>query len=234
MTTPDVTVVSSLYRTGQSVAELIQRVSIAMDFADLSWSMVLVDDACPDHSNLSVESHPSVEVLVLEQNVGQHAATSIGIASARGRYIVVIDSDLQDRPEDIPTLIDETQLSGGITAAGRRGQYSSFAQMVTGRAFRWIRWVVSRGSIPSDAGMFLAAPNQILKEIAAFGDQRGHLLSRASALRVPIVTVPVQRELRPKGQSSYTGLQRLQMGLEALTTAAFAGWQGRRPEERNQ
>ena len=228
--TVDVTVVSPLYRTATFARQLVDRLEWTFTQAGLSWSGVFVDDACPDASWRAVE-HDAVEIIRLSQNRGQHGATTVGVAAATGSVIVVMDSDLQDRPEDIPALL-AAMGDGHLVAAGRRGAYESIAARVAGGAFRAVRWLRTGGAIPIDAGMFVGGPADIMKRVAVCGDPGRHFLSGAGDCGIRIVTVPLTRDRRPSGRGSHSTRQRWRMAMDALAAAPRDGRRNGASDER--
>src|SRR6202035_3849096 len=73
----------------------------------LDYEIVFVDDGSTDRSADKIEAAPNVRVLRFEKNAGQSAALYAGLRAARGQTIVMIDSDLQNDPADIPRLLQE-------------------------------------------------------------------------------------------------------------------------------
>src|SRR5438552_17844373 len=73
-----------------------------------SYELILVDDRCPRDSWSSIvrlaKADSSVIGMRVSRNFGQHAAIQAGLTRVRGKWIVVMDCDLQDRPEEVPRL----------------------------------------------------------------------------------------------------------------------------------
>ena len=88
-----------------------------------AYEIVLVDDRAGDGSWPEIESlaaeDASVRGVLLSRNFGQHAAITAGLGRARGEWVVVMDCDLQDPPEDIPRLYAKA-LEGNDIVFGRR------------------------------------------------------------------------------------------------------------------
>src|SRR5690348_6690427 len=106
-------IISPVYNTGITAVEMVQRLFTALrDTAD-DYEIILIDDGSRDDSwNLIAalaKEHSSVKAVKFSRNFGQHAAITAGLARASGEWMVVMDSDLQDLPESIPTLYNETK-----------------------------------------------------------------------------------------------------------------------------
>lgn len=224
-----VTVVAPLYRTRACVPELLDRLG-AVSSALGDTRVVLVDDACPERSYEAALAHqvPSLTVDVYrhERNHGQHAAVMTGLRHSTGDVVVVMDGDLQDAPEDVPTLVGRCLATGGTAAvaAGRSGGYESAGRMRSGRCFRRAMAAVTRGRIAPDAGMFVALPAGARDRIMALGDPRAHLLAALGRAGVPVRSVPLERHERPTGTSGHTSRDRLRIASRALLVASPLGW----------
>ena len=103
--------------------------------------IIFVDDASPDDSALVLitlaRTDPTVVVLSLPRNAGQHRAVLRGLALARGD-VVVMDADLQDAPEAIPSLLDKMDEGFAAVFAGRRGNFTPWPRHLTSRAFKYV------------------------------------------------------------------------------------------------
>jgi dolichol-phosphate mannosyltransferase len=214
---PRISVVSALYRTAGTAAELVARLRRALDRIGLPWEIVLIDDACPQNSSEQVVgSDERLRIYRLSRNVGQLSALLIGLELARGATIVVLDSDLQDDPADIERLVKVLDSGCDVGVAGRRGRYTSVLRRFTGIAFRRIRSVLALGRIPPDAGLFFAARSTAIDRLLALNDPGVHPLSGLAIGRVTTVSVPIQRAARRSGRSSYSVVRRIQVATVAL------------------
>ena len=108
MSNVEISVVIPVFKCAECLRHLQERLDSALAQIPGEHEIILVDDRSPDESwdilrELAAEDD-SVRLIRLSRNFGQHAAITAGIESARGRWIVVMDCDLQDPPEEIPRL----------------------------------------------------------------------------------------------------------------------------------
>lgn len=228
---PAVSVVVPLYRTGDALPELGRRLAAALDDAGLSFELILVDDACPAGSGRAAVALAGVDrrvrVVMLEANVGQHAAVLAGVAEARGSWIVAMDGDLQDPPEAVPLLVEAGRETGvPVVFAGRRGRYESRARLLTSRLYK--RTLSLLAGVPVDGGMFLALERPVAAQILAMdGPRRPSVVAMIGCAGVPMLSLPVERSPRGGGRSSYSPWGRLRLGWRAV--AWVVSWKvGRR------
>jgi polyisoprenyl-phosphate glycosyltransferase len=219
---PDVSVVLPLYRTAAVFDELCERLEAVFLAERLSFELVCVDDACPADSGERLrrraDADPRVVPVFHESNQGQRKSTRRGLGLAQGMVVIVMDADLQDRPEDIPLLLAALG-RGDVDAvfAGRRGSYQSESRMAASRLFKTIlHWVAG---VPADAGSFVALSRKMVDALLAVPAEEPYLLALVGATGLPVRSVPVQRSLRPVGQSAYSEWARLSFAWGSLSTA---------------
>ena len=213
-------VVVPVHRNARTLAELVTRLAAALD--GRAWQVLLVVDASPDDSadvaaGLAAADR-RVQVEVLERNVGQHRALALGLAACSGATAwVCLDADLQDPPEAVPALLDRLAV-GDVAAvfAGRRGTYEGRLRLLTGRAHRAL--LARLTGLPPDAGAFLALGPRARQ--AVLDAQAPSLVAAIGAARLPVTSVPVRRDAREEGTSSWTARARLRQSLRTLAWAA--------------
>jgi polyisoprenyl-phosphate glycosyltransferase len=218
-----VSVVVPVYGNADTLRPLAERLAAALE--GRTWRLRLVVDASPDGSDAVagalVADDPRVVATFLTVNVGQHAALAEGLAAEPDADAwVCLDADLQDPPEAVPLLLDRLAAGDvGAVFAGRRGRYESAARRMTGSAHRWMAARIT--GLPPDAGAFLAmgpAVRDAVLTAVADEDAPSVVLGVARA-RVPVTSVPVERDRRPVGSSAWTGRARLRQSARSLTWA---------------
>lgn len=105
---PVISVISPIYGCSGCLEELVDQLDQVLSGMHLSFEVILIDDASPDDSWSRITElatiHPWLRGLRMARNFGQHSAISAGIEHARGKWVVVMDCDLQDPPTAIPEL----------------------------------------------------------------------------------------------------------------------------------
>ena len=97
-------IVSTLYNSPNEVPELIDRcVKVGKEFAGDDFEIILIDDACPQHSADVAEEHgrgiSQLRVVRLARNFGQHHALMEGFRQSTGEFVFALDGDLEEEPE---------------------------------------------------------------------------------------------------------------------------------------
>ena len=110
-TATGVSVVVPVYRSAQTLPQLVERLQTVLSGLSRPWEVVFVNDASPDDSGEVLESlrkdHANLTIITLSANCGQHRAIFHGIREARHATIITLDDDLQTPPEEIPRFLDK-------------------------------------------------------------------------------------------------------------------------------
>jgi glycosyltransferase involved in cell wall biosynthesis len=234
----DVSVVVPVHGNAATVEPLRDRLAAALAPVAREFEVLFVDDACPNGSlevlRRMASEDPRVGVLALERNVGQNRAVLAGLAASRGARVVVLDADLQDPPEAVPSLL--ARLEGGVHAAfaARRGRYQSPLRHATGRAYKGVLHILSRRRIPVDAGLFVAMTRTLVdRVVAGVGDESDpHVLVLVARTGLPTTAIPVPRAPRAEGESAYTESMRWRSAWGGVRAALGFGRRGGAPEVR--
>jgi glycosyltransferase involved in cell wall biosynthesis len=222
----DLSLVVPVYRNRETLRELRDRVQRVCQQNGWSHELVFVDDACPDGSfevlQRLVQEVPQTTVLQLRRNVGQHAAVLAGLAHCRGRWVVIMDADLQDPPEAIPRLLQAAQAETTAVFAGRRGRYESSLRLWSSRIFKWLLHLAC--GVPADAGIFVALRSELVQELVRLRTRRPSIVAMIGCTSRNMISVPVERSRRPRGSSAYSSWGRWKSALRALLCVFEHSW----------
>ena len=108
-----ISIISPIYKGEKMLDELVRRIEAATQQVTEDYEIVLVNDCSPDDSWTKMQEICSrdkhVKGINLSRNFGQHYAITAGLKESCGQWVVVMDCDLQDRPEEIPNLYRKAQ-----------------------------------------------------------------------------------------------------------------------------
>jgi dolichol-phosphate mannosyltransferase len=134
-----ISVVSPVYRAENIVAELVRRLIVELSKITNDFEIILVEDCGPDYSWLKIveetKKDQRVKGIKLSRNFGQHHAITAGLDASSGDWIIVMDCDLQDRPEEAPRLYNEAQKGFDIVFARRAERQDRFIKTFTSKMF---------------------------------------------------------------------------------------------------
>ena len=131
---PHISVVSPVYRGEKMVHELVSRIQANVSKITDDYDIILVNDASPDLSWEMIlkecQNDKRVKGINLSRNFGQHKAILAGLDYAKGRWVIVMDCDLQDRPEEIPALYQKAQEGYDIVQGERGNRKDGFLKKI--------------------------------------------------------------------------------------------------------
>lgn len=203
-----ISVVIPEYRGEKMVQELVERLQKNLGIISENYEIILVNDASPDNTWQEIEKvckfDNRVKGLNLSRNFGQHYAISAGLQYARGEWVVVMDCDLQDRPEEIPNLYKKAQEGWYIVQTRRiKKQFGFFKKMssvIYHKVFNWMSGMNTDSSI----GNFGIYNKKVIDEYNKIGEVARSFNSLIRHLGFKKIEIDVQHAARGEGKSSYT------------------------------
>jgi undecaprenyl-phosphate 4-deoxy-4-formamido-L-arabinose transferase len=135
---PQVSVVIPVFNEEQNLEELVRRCLKACADTGESFEIVLVDDGSSDASPQIIaaaaeQNAGKIVGVLLNRNYGQHAAVMAGFAECRGEIVVTLDADLQNPPEEIPTLVRTMRRGFDVVGTIRTPRHDPFFRRVASR-----------------------------------------------------------------------------------------------------
>ena len=126
-----VSVVIPVFNEQGNLDELIRRCLTTCDTLELPYELILIDDGSRDRSvemiTAAAEAHRGKVIgVLLNRNYGQHAAVMAGFAQARGGFVVTLDADLQNPPEEIIHIVAKMREGYDVVGTVRQNRQDSF------------------------------------------------------------------------------------------------------------
>lgn len=227
---PRISVVLPVYRNRPHLAELYRRLTDVLGPDTGGHELVFVDDCGGDGSVEWLRECRARDdrVIVVEtaQNAGQHRAVLAGLARTSGAIVAVMDADLQDRPEDLPRLIQALGAHEGVVFARRIARHQSAGRHFTGRLFKRLLRRIAASRIPVGTGMFFVASRPVVDAAVQQSSGSRYVPLLLDQTGATLTAVDVSKELRRDNPSSYSAGRRLTLALGALRQALE--WRRRR------
>lgn len=217
MSTPLISVVIPVYKSAESLEELAQRLATALSAVTADFEVILVNDGSPDNSwdiisKLSKSDDRFIGIR-LSRNFGQHPAITAGLTYSTGEWVVVMDCDLQDRPEEIPKLFAKAQEGFEQVVATRNERQDSWLKRTTSHLYvRVLSYLSGRTINPSvgNFGIYHRCVVNVITSLKEQGRTFGLLALWAGFRRTEL---EVEHVARPYGESSYSFRDLLKLGV---------------------
>jgi nucleoside-diphosphate-sugar epimerase len=222
--TISLSVVAPVYKNADFLGELASRVRSAVD---CSYELILVNDASPDGASAVISAlarqDSAIRGVYLHSNVGQQQAVLAGLRRSRGDWVIVLDADLQDPPEAIPTLLAIGRVGYEAVFGARRRKYQSLGRMLTSRLYKIVQCAIC--GVPLDAGMYLALSRKGVDRVLNLAGSDGlSLVGMIGLSGLKSTSVAVARAKRATGRSAYSHSRRFAVGVQYLARAATWRW----------
>lgn len=166
--------VAPVFNEEANVAELARRLGESLSKVSEDYQIVLVDDGSRDGTWAAIraacEADPKLTGLRFSRNFGQHAAITAGIDAADGDWVVVLDGDLQDRPEVIPDLYAKAQEGFDVVFVQRDGRPESKLYMAAQKVFYWTLQSLTNTNYDSSQGNFSIIARKVADDYRRFAE----------------------------------------------------------------
>ena len=213
--TPEISLVVPCFNEEGNIRPLVKAIHDVADPLGISFEVVITDDCSTDKSWEILKELAAVDPTVRPQrfkfNCGESAASWAGMQSARGKYLVTIDADLQNDPKDLPAFLEALKKADCVcgTRVESRGEGDKFIRIASSRIANWVRNKLSGENI-SDAGCtYRAFKRECIANIKMFKGAHRFLPTLIKMEGFTVTEIPVRNNPRFAGQSHYGVWNRL-------------------------
>jgi glycosyltransferase involved in cell wall biosynthesis len=216
-----ISVVAPVFNEDALIDEFYARVCTALD--GLPFELVLVDDGSTDGSPVKLETlatnDPRVRVVYLSRNFGHQTALTAGLDHARGDAVVMLDADLQDPPELIPTMLDHWRAGCDVVYAVReQREGESRFKLSTARWFYRLFDKLAQVELQHNSGDFRLLDRRPLDALLAMRERNRFLRGMTVWVGYTQAAVPYHRDPRYAGETKYTIPKMLRFSLDAISS----------------
>ncbi len=207
MKPPYISVVIPVYGCCCCLRELCVRLASTLSTISDSYEIILVNDASPDDSWVEINKLAREDVRVrginLSRNFGQHNAITAGLDYARGDWVVVMDCDLQHRPEEIPKLYHKAQEDYDLVVGMRAQRQDGFFKALGSRLFYRVFAYCTGFGIDHRLSNFGIYSRKVIRSITSLREQSRSFGLLALWVGFRRIEVDIEHASRPYGESSY-------------------------------
>jgi glycosyltransferase involved in cell wall biosynthesis len=197
------------------------------------YELIFVDDGSTDGSarvlaELRNRDRSRIKVIRFRRNYGKSAALSVGFAEATGEVVVTMDSDLQDDPAEIPSLMNEIRKGYDLVSGWKKKRRDPITKTIPSRFFNLVTRLMT-GIRLHDFNCGLKAYRlEVVKEIRVYGELHRYIPVLAHWMGFKIGEIPVTHHRRKYGKTKF-GIGRFWKGFLDLLTVLFTTRYLRRP-----
>lgn len=202
-----ISVVIPVYKAENTLDELVDRLEQTLPAIDPAYEIILINDRSPDSSWQVIErigSHKKfVKGIHLSRNFGQHKAISAGLDNCKGEWIVVMDCDLQDQPEEIVRLYSKAQEGYEAVFASRHNRQDSFIKKLFSKIFYSLLSYLTGTRQDESLASFGIYSSKFIDVIRGMRESIRYFPTMVQWVGFTTYKLPVEHHERKAGKSGY-------------------------------
>jgi len=225
MSIPKISVVSPVYQAEDCIEMLVAKIRGALEPLGLSFEIILVDDGSHDLSWSKItklcQSDESIRAFALSRNFGQHHAITAGLDQARGEWVIVMDCDLQDRPEEIPQLYKKAVSENfDMVLALRSNRRDSFVKKLWSKSFYFVLSYLSGQKLNSEIANFGIYHRKVVDAVNSMRESIRYFPVLAQWVGFKKAYLEVNHAARTSGASNYNFKRSLNLALNVILASS--------------
>ncbi|MGA9853592.1 MAG: glycosyltransferase [Gammaproteobacteria bacterium] len=217
---PHISVVIPVYKAEECLRELYRRLVAALGDITQDFEIIMVEDCGGDRSwELICElsrKDPRVRGFRFSRNFGQHYGITAGLDNTHGEWVVVMDCDLQDQPEEIPRLYKKAQEGFDVVLALRVERKDSLFKRVSSYLFFKLFRYLSGLDYNGDAGNFRIISRKVAECYRKMRENLRLFGGLVTWMGFPTTVIVVEHAERATGKSSYTFRKLLHLAVDSV------------------
>jgi len=221
---PELSIIIPLYDEEESLPELYDNLTSVLKKFNRSHEIIFIDDGSTDRSFRILEElfqkDENVSVFQFRKNYGKSTALSCGFEQARGKYVITMDADLQDDPDEIPGLINKMEEGYDLISGWKKKRYDPFIKRVTSKFYNLITSFFSGIRLHDFNCGIKAYRNEVVKSVQIYGQLHRFIPVLAHWQGFMVGEKVVKHQARKYGKTKF-GASRFTAGLFDLFTVIF-------------
>lgn len=218
--TPLISVVSPVYQAEKMVSQLVYRLKTVLPGISENYEIILVEDGGPDNSWEEIlkqtRQDNRIKGIKLSRNFGQHYAITAGLDVCRGEWVVIMDCDLQDQPEEIPRLYQKALEGYQVVQAQRQNRQDNFFKKAASVLFYRILSYLTGSVQDSTIANFGIYQANVVKAICSLRESIRYFPSMVQWVGFKTTTLAVTHAGRPQGKTSYSYKRLFNLALDIM------------------
>jgi len=215
-----ISVVSPVYKAEKILDELVIRLTQCLSKLTEDYEIILVDDACPQNSWKKIEKlageNPRITGIKLSRNFGQHHAITCGLDQCSGDWIVVMDCDLQDQPEEIERLYQKASEGYDIVLAKRKDRKDQFLKRSYSKIFYRTLGYLTGSEQDESIANFGIYSRKVIAEIVKMKESIRYFPTMVKWVGFNSAKIDVEHSERHIGKSSYNFKKMFNLALDII------------------
>jgi glycosyltransferase involved in cell wall biosynthesis len=216
----EVSVVAPIFNEEQTISEFVKQVTNSLKQLTDEFEIILVDDGSSDNSweevKKEAQNNRKVKGLKLSRNFGHHYAISAGLHKSNANWTVVMDSDLQDRPDVIKDLYSKAKEGYEVVFVSRTNRPESYSYLFLQKLFYKLLNLFSGLKFNSKQANFSIINYKVVNAFRSFPEKSRFYGSTIKWLGFKTAEINAPHGARFSGRPSYTFKKRVKLALDII------------------
>ncbi|MDU1889950.1 MAG: glycosyltransferase family 2 protein [Dysgonomonas sp.] len=215
-----ISIVSPVYRAERIIPTLVERIEKSVSKITSDYEIILVEDCGPDNSWAVIEqiaaNNKKVIGIKLSRNFGQHYAITAGLDHVSGDWVVVMDCDLQDQPEEIEKLYKKALEGYDIVYAERHDRQDTFIKKITSSLFYKVLSYLTGAKQDRTIANFGIYNRKVIDAVNSMRESIRSFPTMIKWVGFKNTKVPVEHSSRYEGKTSYNYKKLFNLALSII------------------
>lgn len=220
-----ISIIIPVYNAEDCIEELYRRLGASLETITSDYEIIMVEDCGEDQSWEMIEKMAQqderVKAIQFSRNFGQHSGITAGLDYCDGDWVVVMDCDLQDRPEEIPRLYNKAQEGYDVVLARRGKRNDSPLKRLSSWLFYKIFNYFTDMNYNEQVGNFRIISRKVVLNFRMLGEQHHFFGALVNWLGFPTTSIDVQHGKRFAGESSYDFCKLCKLAINAIISYSY-------------
>jgi len=217
---PHISIVTPVYGCIQSLPHLYERLVQTLSNIDENFEIIMVDDNSPDGAWQTIQTlaqqDPRLKGLKLSRNFGQHRAIRAGLDFVQGNWVVVMDCDLQDKPEEIQKLYNKAQEGYDVVWGARVKRQDASMKKLGSKLFHKVYNYFTEQDKDETIANFSIVSHKVIDKLNQMREQNFNFPLFVNWLGFKVTQIDIEHMSRAEGESSYTFSKLVNMAIDNI------------------
>ena len=215
-----ISVVIPVYNCADCLYELYNRLVVTLDQINSNFEIIMVNDGSPQNDWQFIKELVSkdgrVRGINLSRNFGQHHAITAGLDFSTGKWVVVMDGDLQDPPEEISKLYSKAQQGFDVVFGRRYKRQDVFRKKLMSRVFHKVFDYLSDRETDETVANFSICSSDVIASFRLLREQSRSYPDFVRWMGYRTTYIDIEHAYRPIGETSYSFQKKVQLATQII------------------
>ena len=217
-----ISVITPIYGCVSCLEMLCKRLTKTLSSITNDFEIIMINDASPDDAWTTIkflaEQDNRVKGINLSRNFGQHRAITAGLDFAQGDWVVVMDCDLQDQPEEIVKLYNKAREGYDIVFGKRYQRRDSFIKRIGSKLFYKIYDYFTESKIDNSIANFSIVSSKVVEKLKTLREQNRSYPLFVNWVGFKRTDIEIEHAKREEGKSSYTFQKLFDLAIDSIVS----------------